>query len=147
MESTVENKGKGLKLPKPNNLINIPYSYDDIEFYKWWCMFLKPFVPLTNRESDVMASFLRQRWLLSKNISDPSILDSVLMSENVKKKVIDECGITQPHFYVIMSNLRNNGVIENDVINPRLIPNQRQDDNGYFQLLILFGNKNKHDKI
>lgn len=37
-----------------------------------------------------------------------------------------------------MSNLRKNKVIIGNNINPRLIPNIRKDDNGCFQLLILF---------
>lgn len=91
----------------------------------------------------MIASFLNQRWELSKNISDPAILDTLLMSEAVKSKVIQECNITQQHFYVVMSNLRKNKVITGNTINPRLIPNIRKDDNGCFQLLILFKENKK----
>lgn len=124
-------------LPKPNNIMTIPTSIG-IEFFKWWCIFLRPFIKLTNREIDVIASFLKQRWELSKNISDPAILDTMVMSEATKNRVIEECGITQQHFYVVMSNLRKNEVIVDNTINPRLVPNIRKDDNGCFQLLILF---------
>lgn len=138
MENQVsENKNKGFKLPKPNNVIPITVTMG-VEFFKWWCLILKPFINLTNREREVIASFLNQRWELSKNISDPAILDTMVMSEATKNKVIAECNITQAHFYVVMSNLRKNKVIQNNVINPRLIPNIRKDDNGYFQLLVLF---------
>ena len=95
------------------------------------------------RELDVTASFLKQRWELSKSIDDPSILDEMVMSESTKKKVIDECEITKQHFYVVMSNLRKNKVIINDKINSRLIPNIRKEDNGCFQLLILFKDNKK----
>lgn len=139
MES--KEKATGRKLPKPNNIITIPTDLND-GFFKWWCTFLKPFINLTNRETDVIASFLKQRWELSKYISDPTILDSMVMSEDTKKKVIEDCNITLQHFYVVMSNLRKNNVIINDTVNPRLIPNIRQDDNGTFQLLILFKDKN-----
>jgi len=38
-----------------------------------------------------------------------------------------------------MSNLRKNGIIVDNIINPRLIPNIRLDEEtGYFQLLLLF---------
>jgi hypothetical protein len=37
-----------------------------------------------------------------------------------------------------MSNLRKSKVIDKNKINPRLIPNIRQTDGGYFQLMILF---------
>lgn len=127
---------------KPNNIVTVPTSLG-LDFFKWWCIFLRPFINLTNREIDVIASFLKQRWELSKSISDPAILDTMVMSETTKNKVIEECNITQSHFYVVMSNLRKNNIIVNNTIQPRLIPNIRKDDNGCFQLLILFKDNKK----
>lgn len=128
------------KLPVPNNIISIDAS-PDVDFFKWWCMFLRPFVNLTKREIEVVACFLKQRWELSKEISNPAILDEMMASEKIKKRVLEECNITQAHFYVIMSTLRRNKVFVNDTLNPRLIPNVKNGEN--FQLLILFNNKNK----
>jgi hypothetical protein len=130
------NGGKG-KLPKPNNIITIPIA-KDYDFFHWWCVFLRPVINLTNREIDVIASFLKQRWELSKSISDQAILDEMVMSDATKRKVMDECGISLQHFYVVMSNLRKSKIIEKGKINPRLIPNIRQDSDNYFQLMILF---------
>lgn len=135
MEDT--KSGKRLNLPIPNDMVKVPTKLG-LDFFKRWCTFLRPFVRLTNRELDVISSFLNQRWQLSKEISDPAILDAMIMTEETKNKVIKESGISQQHFYVVMSNLRKHKVIENNKINPRLIPNIRKDDNGYFQLLILF---------
>lgn len=142
MKTAVSDK-RGLyrKLHKPNNIVTVPVESDNNSFFKWWCVFLRPFINLTNREMDVIAEFLRQRWELSKVISDPAILDTMVMNDATKKKVMEACNITQAHFYVVMSNLRKNKVIIGDIINPRLIPNVRQDDNGCFQLLILFKEK------
>ena len=141
--STNVNKATGKPtFPKPNNIVTVPTS-PGIDFFRWWCIFLRPFINLTNRETDVIASFLKQRWELSKNITDPAILDTMVMSETTKGKVIEECNITQQHFYVVMSNLRRNKVIVNNTINPRLIPNIRKDDKGCFQLLILFKDNSK----
>jgi len=126
------------KLPKPNNIVEIKTRLDT-DFFRWWCVFLRPLISLTNREIDVIACFLKQRFELSKSITDPVILDTVVMSNDIKRKVIEECQITQEHFYVVMSNLKKSKVIVNDMINPRLIPNIRIDEKtGYFQLLILF---------
>lgn len=137
MENSVNTKAQERPaLPKPNNIVVVPISMG-IGFFRWWCTFLKSFISLTPRELDVTASFLKQRWELSKNIDDPSILDEMVMSESTKKKVIEECEITKQHFYVVMSNLRKNKVIINDKINSRLVPNIRKNDNGCFQLLIL----------
>lgn len=144
MENTSQQAGEGKKLLKPNNIIVVPTSVHT-DFFKWWCTFLKPFVKLTEKEIEVISCFLKQRWELSKKISDPAILDSQVMSNDTKAKVIEECGMTLQHFYVVMSNLRKNKVIINNTINPRLIPSMRQDDNGAFQLLILFKDNQKNE--
>ena len=121
-----QQKGEGRKLPKPNNIVTVPTSAED--FFKWWCIFLRPFVSLTNREVDIVATFLRIRWELSRHISDPAILDRLVMSEETRAKVREECKVTSQYLSVVMSN----------ILNPRLVPNIRQDDNGCFQLLVLF---------
>ena len=100
-------------------------------------MFLKPFHKLTKREIDVAASFVKQRYELSKVIKDSEILDGVTMSEGTKKKVREECNITLPHFQVILGKLRKNKVIVDGKINPKFIPNINA-DNDTFQLLLLF---------
>lgn len=132
-----KSESKVRKLRKPNNVVTIP-AKTDTDFFRWWCIFLRPLISLTNRETDVIAEFLKQRWELSKITTDPASLDILLMSDETKQKVIKACNITQQHFYVVMSNLRKNKIIVDNRINPRLIPNVRQTDNGCFQLLILF---------
>lgn len=124
------------ELYKPNNAFNIPVT-TPLEFFKWWCIFLRPFIPLTDRETDVVASFLKQRWELSKSISDPAILDAMMMNSDTLNKVVEECKITKQHFYVVMSSLKKKNVI-NGHINPKLIPNTK--DHGTFKLTILFPN-------
>lgn len=138
-------ESKQKRLPKPNNIVTVPVG-EGSSFFRWWCTFLQPFVNFTERELDLVAEFLHQRFELSKVISDPAVLDSMTMSEATKNKVIEACGVSKEHFYVIMSRLRKSGIIVNGIINPRLIPNIRQEDNGTFQLLILFrGNELKKD--
>lgn len=137
----LEVKNSIKKMPKPNNIVSVPVGKDGSKFFRWWCIFLRPFINLTNKEVEVIAEFLKQRFELSKSISDPVILDKVVMSDDVKKKVMETCHITQQHFYVVMSKLRKSQIIKGNVINPRLIPNVRVDDNGCFQLLILFKNQ------
>lgn len=121
---------------KPNNIIRIPCSLDK-SFFKYWFVFLRPFHKLTDREIDVITSFVKQRYELSKVIKDNEILDKVTMSEDTKKKVREECNITLPHFQVIMGKLRKNKVIVDGKINPRFIPNINEEA-GTFQLLLLF---------
>ena len=120
----------------PNNVVNIPTSLDG-NFFKYWFQFLQPFHNLTNREMEVITCFVRHRYELSKVISDNEILDKVTMGEDTKKKIREECNISPINFQVIMSKLRKSGVIKDNKINPRFIPNITE-ENGVFKLLLLF---------
>ena len=124
------------ELYRPNNAFNVPVT-GTLDFFKWWCVFLRPFIPLTERETDVVASLLKQRWELFKlkDIKDQSVLDALTMSSATLDKVVEECKITKQHFYVVMSSLKKKGVI-NGHINPKLIPNMKEE--GTFKLTILF---------
>lgn len=119
-----------------NNVIRIPTSLNS-KFFRYWFEFLQPFHKLTEREIDVITSLVKQRYELSKVIKDDKILDRVTMSEDTKRKVREECNMTLPHFQVIMGKLRKSKVIIDNKINPRFIPNIRE-DSGTFQLLLLF---------
>ena len=121
---------------KMNNVIRIPTSIST-SFFRFWFEFLKPFHNLTDREMQVASSLLKRRYELSKVIQDEGILDKVVMSEDTKKVVREECNISLPHFQVIMGKLRKNKVILNGRINPRFIPNII-DEQGSFRLLLNF---------
>ena len=86
---------------------------------------------------DVITSFTKYRYELSKVIKDDKILDKVVMSEDTRKQVRDDCKLSLPHFQVIMGKLRESKVIVNNKINPRFIPNIKEED-GSFRLLLLF---------
>lgn len=119
-----------------DSIVRIPCKVDG-SFFKYWFMFLKPFHHLTEREMDVIISFVKQRYELSKVITDNNILDKVTMSEDTKRKVREECGITLPHFQIVMSKLRKSNVIVDNKINPRYIPNVKE-ENGSFKMMLLF---------
>lgn len=121
---------------KANNVIRIPTSLDG-KFFRYWFEFLHPYHKLTNREIDVVTSFVKHRYELSKVIKDNDILDRVTMSKDTEKKIMEECNISLPYFQVIMGKLRKNGVIVDGKINPRFIPNI-EEETGTFQLLLLF---------
>lgn len=119
-----------------DSIVRIPCKVDG-SFFKYWFMFLKPFHHLTDREMDVITSFVKQRYELSKVITDSDILDKVTMSEDTKRKVREECEITLPHFQIVMSKLRKSKVIIDNKINPRYIPNIKE-ENGSFKMMLLF---------
>lgn len=119
-----------------DSIVRIPCKVDG-KFFRYWFEFLKPFHHLTEREIDVITSFVKQRYELSKVITDSDILDKVTMSEDTKRKVREECGITLPHFQIVMSKLRKSKVIIDNKINPRYIPNVKE-ENGSFKMMLLF---------
>lgn len=120
---------------KPENVVVITTSLDD--FFKKWFAYLRPTHQLTDREIDVAAAFTKQRYLLSKAITNESILDKVVMSEDTKRKVREECEITLPHFQVIMGKLRKNGIIVDGKLAPKFIPRLKEDATS-LQLLLYF---------
>lgn len=119
-----------------NNIIRIPTSLQG-KFFRYWFEFLKPFHKLTDREIDVISEFLKQRFELSKVIKDNTILDRVVMSEDIRKKVMESTGVSSAHFQVIMGKLRKNNIIVDGKINPRFVPNL-DDEGKSFKLLLLF---------
>lgn len=120
---------------RPNNILSIPTTLD--KFFRYWVEFSKPLHHLTDREMDVITAFLQKRHELSKDILDPIKLDKYLMNEETKAEIRDECGVSPAHFQVIMGKLRKSGIIVNGNINPRFIPNIKEED-GTFQLLLYF---------
>ena len=121
---------------KMNNIIRIPTSLST-SFFRFWFEFLRPFHNLTDREMQVAASLLKRRYELSKVIQDETILDKVVMSEDTKKVVREECNISLPHFQVIMGKLRKNKVIVDGRINSKFIPNLTEGQDS-FRLLLNF---------
>ena len=120
---------------KVDSVIKIPTTLDD--FFRYWFEFLKPFHQLTGREIDVATALVKQRYKLSKVITDNNILDKVVMSEDTRKLVREERKLSLPHFQVIMGKLKKHKVIIDSRINPKFIPNVIE-ENGNFQLLLLF---------
>ena len=119
-----------------DNVVRIPCKLD-YSFFKMWFMFLQPFHRLTEREMEVATSFVKQRYELSKVVSDNNILDRLVMSEDTKRKVREECNIALPHFQVIMGKLRKSNIVVDGKLNPRYIPRVIE-ENGSFKLMLLF---------
>lgn len=121
---------------KMNNVIRIPTSING-KFFRYWLEFLRPFHNLTDREIQIAAALIKHRYELSKVIKDDNILDKVVMSEDTKRTVREECEMSLPHFQVIMGKLRKNQIIIDNKINPRFIPNVVEEQ-GSFRLLLNF---------
>lgn len=123
-----------------NNIIRIPTSING-KFFIYWLEFLKPFHNLSTREIDVLAAFLKERYELSIKVKDDDLVDKIAMSEDIKKKVREACNISVPHFQVIVGKLRKAGLIIDNKINKRFIPNISEEDKD-FKLMLYFELKN-----
>ena len=124
-------------LERANNIIKVDTSLKG-DFFRKWIEFLTPLHKLTNREKDVVASFIKNRFELSTAINDEVLLDKWLMSDDIKNKVKEECGVSEAFFQVILGKLRKTNVIIDGRINPRLIPKNIKQDDHSFQLLLYF---------
>jgi hypothetical protein len=120
-----------------NNVIRIPTSLQG-KFFRLWIEFLTPLHNLTNREKDVVAAFIKNRYELSKVIKDEALLDKWLMSDDTKSKVKEECGVSEAFFQVILGKLRKTNVIIDGRINPKFIPKNIKEGDHSFQLLLYF---------
>lgn len=125
------------KKKKVNGIIRIPSSLNG-SFFRYWLEFLSPFHSLTSREMDIAANFLKQRYILSKAVKDEALLDKIVMSEEIKRKIKAECQVTNPHFQVIMGKLRKSKIIVDDKLNPKFIPKNIEEGDKSFQLLLYF---------
>lgn len=120
-----------------NNVIRIPTSLSG-RFFRIWLEYLTPLHKLTNREKDVLAAFLKARFELSNSITDETLLDKVLMSDDIKAKVKAECGVSDAFFQVIIGKLRKIGIITKGKISPIFIPKSLSKDDTSFQFLLYF---------
>lgn len=119
-----------------DNIVRIPCSLG-VNFYKYWLGFLTPFHRLTPRETDVLATVLNTRRILSESIHRDDILDAVLFSDETKRKMREELGMSPTHLQVILSKLKTMKIIDNDRVNKRFIPPLRKDGED-FKMLLLF---------
>ena len=121
-----------------NAVINVPCSIEDCSFFKYWLKFLAPFHSLTNREMEVAACFLKHRYLLSKGITDSNILDKVVMSEETRRKIREECDVTTSYFQVMMGKFKQTKFVVDDKLNSKLIPKGIKEGDTSFRLLLNF---------
>lgn len=124
-----------------NDKLNLSPNGD---FFRLYTAFLQPVHNLTDREMDVLAEYLKERYKLSKKISDEDTVDRILMSDETRKKIREICGIKPRHINVILSAFRKKGVLRNNKFYLNLIPTLSKTGAG---LLILFDFKHEQQRI
>lgn len=105
------------------------------EFFRHWLSFLTPIHKLTEKDADILASFLYKRHILSQSINDDDILDSVIMSTQIRKEIREEFDMSSAYFQVVLNKLRNKGIIVNNKIIKKFIPDVDLDTKNYKLIL------------
>lgn len=115
------------KAHRPTNLAFV--KCETIEkFYDAWAEFMTPYHHLARRERNVFAIILAQYFRLRSRCDDESMIHSMLWSSKSRSEMRRQLGISQPHFQMVLAKLRERGVLINDDhINPRLMPHIRPD--------------------
>lgn len=91
-------------------------------FFDYWVLFTQPFHQLQDKEMKMLAHILKKRYELSKSISDEEILDNHLFSTITKQDMAQGLNISIENFLVKLSKFRKKGIIVDNKINQRLIP-------------------------
>lgn len=120
-----------------HSIISIPTSLEG-NFFRSWIEFLQPFHHMKSREMDVAAALLKERYLLSKVISDDEVLDKITLSLDTKKKVMAEYNLTSSNFHVVLTKLRKAHFIIDNRINEKFIPNTIKEGDNSYRLLFNF---------
>lgn len=133
-------------MQKINNVIGIKSSSrlkvsPDGDFFRLWVEFLKPVHNLSKKEMEVLAALLKERYELSKTISNSDTVDKVLLSPDVRHQISEECDITPKHLNVVLSKMRKNGVLKDEKLLLNMIPVFDEEGCG---LMIYFVFKDAH---
>lgn len=123
-------------MAKNTAVFRIPTNIDS-DFFRYYLEFLTPIHKLTSRETDVFAAFIKERYRLSKLISDDSIVSKLMMSPDTHRVIMETCEMSSSHFQVIFSKLRKLGYIKNGTVDSRFVPDI-DSETGKFNLIFYF---------
>ena len=106
---------------KPTNVLKIKSENIDNLFYNWFYI-LKPIHNLSNKECLLASRLYKYRYDLRDKILDSEILDTTILSEGYRKKIIADMGITLTHLQVLLTSLRKKNIVIENRLNPKYIP-------------------------
>lgn len=122
---------------KVNSVIRIPCKLSS-NFFTYWLTFLKPIHKLTPGVISIAAEILKNRYELSKVISDDNVLDKYLLTnEEVRNKIIKACDISVSNYHVGIGKLKSAGFFIDGKVNPKFIPKLNEESKDY-GLMIMF---------
>lgn len=93
------------------------------KFFSQWVAFTRPFHKLSPSEGHILSIMLKKRYELSEMIKDDNLIDMNLMSEQSRIELSNEAGLTRANLQTMFSKLRKAGIIVDNRIDSRFIPN------------------------
>lgn len=134
---------------KVNKILAIDCNGEENDFFIKWMEYLAPKHHLTKTEQRYLAACLRQRYQLSKSITDEELLDETTLNDTYRAKIKQELGMSTQQIQNIIAKLkklkilipRNHPFSERlsyYKISPSFIPDY--DDSKEFLLLLVFKN-------
>ena len=124
---------------KDGSFTKLPTTIDD--FFHYWVLFTRPFHNLRNKEMITFAALLKKRYELSEMIKDDALLDMNLLADIHKKAIAEEIGMSSNGVECMLSKLRKTGIIKDNRINKRFIPNLDLDAKS-FNMIVVFDIQN-----
>jgi hypothetical protein len=135
-----------------HKLLNIDCTEKD--FFDAYIEWLEPTHKLTKSEQKYLAACLRNRYKLSKGITDENLLDETCMNDVYRTKIREEIGFSSQQSQNVISKLKKlkmlvarkypfTDKVQYYKIAPKLIPNYNEDKD--FILVLSFNGKN-HSK-
>ena len=106
---------------KNANVANIRTNVDGL--FNHWVALTQPLHKLTDAEANILLSFLKKRHLYLSNIKSQNVVDRLLFSTETRKEIMDDLGHKMGTFQNYLTSMRSKGVILDNKINPKLIPN------------------------
>ena len=119
--------------------VNIAHlrSKDINEMLSKWLLLTRPLHKLTIAEEKILHCFLRKRFEFMASTSSNEIIDRLLFSTEVRRDIQDELGYKMGTFQNYLSAMRTKGVIFENKLNKKMIPNIKLGDKT-FQLIFNF---------
>ena len=112
-------------------------SKDINDLLEKWLLLTRPLHKLTEAEEKILLCFLRKRFEFLDAVGNEDVVDRLLFSTDVRRDIKNELGYKMGTFQNYLSSLRSKGVISDNKINSRMIPNMRAGDKS-FQLIFNF---------
>jgi len=108
-----------------NNVQHIKATEE--QFFKLWINMLQPFLKLRKQEVDMLAKMLYYRYKISCNVIDKTTVDSILFSEENRRKMREELKYEIYTFNNNLVILRKKKLVNGKSINLAIVPNVKKD--------------------